>query len=82
MQLAYYQAKNSTTDIFLEVPRNVLKFQKSPEKLFKTVPFSLTLQSRISDFTKTDCKKNVSCDYSKLVGNLPGNTAQKMKFPN
>ena len=52
MQLAYYQAKNSTTDIFLEVPRNVLKFQKSPEKLFKTVPFSLTLQSRISDFTK------------------------------
>ena len=42
-----------------EKEKNVLKFRKFPKNFSKTVPFSLTLQSRISDFNKKRLQEKV-----------------------
>ena len=48
------------------------KFRKLQETFCKTVSFPLKFwTARICDSTKTDPKKNVSCECSKISANLP-----------
>ena len=75
---AYYRIKNSTPDFFsgsAQKGKDVLKlprFQKNPAELPLFSNFT-GLQFRISVLTEKHTKKSVSCECSKLVGNLPEN---------
>ena len=74
---AHYQTKNFVTGTFQEVLKKERMFRnfKNSEKSLQNISFSLMLQACSPDFptsTKTDSKKNVFCDCSEIVGNLPG----------
>ena len=50
------------------------KISKIPKTLSESVPFSLTLQPWIPEFltsANADSKKNISFEYSEIVGSLP-----------
>ena len=66
-----------TTDTFWkcsERAQKCSKISKIPKNLCETVPFSLSLQPCSPVFltsATTDSKKNVSFEYSEIVGSLP-----------
>ena len=73
--VVYSLLPDCTTDTFWEFSerKGVLKSRKFQKNLYESVPFSLTLQPWIPEFltsANSDSKKNISFEYSEIVGSL------------
>ena len=71
---AYYRTTLQIHSESAEKVKGVLKFRKFQKRICENVPFSLTLQPCSPEFltsANADSKKNVSFEYSEIVGSLP-----------
>ena len=71
---AYYWTARQIHSGSAHREKDVLRFRKFQNDICETVSFSLTLQGCSPEFltsANTHSKKNVSFEYSKIVGSLP-----------
>ena len=72
---AYYRTALQIHSGNAQKGKYILKFRKFQKRLCETVPLFLTLQPCSPEFltsANTGSKKNLLCEYSEIVGSLPG----------
>ena len=57
--------------LFWKKGKDIPKIQDLSNKVRKNVPFSVTFSPELSTSKNKNLKKNLSCECSKMAGNLP-----------